>query len=86
MSSLNDDEDDIVDGNVEEQRFPNHPRKRSRPPSSLLLLVSLLNIVGVKINMMIMYFYKIGAFGNNLEECSIGWRELFGFFVPEIEN
>ena len=59
MSSLNDDEDDIVDANVEEQRFPNHPRKRSRPPSSLLLLVSLLNIVGVKINMMIMYFIKM---------------------------
>ena len=85
MSSLNDDEDDIVDGNVEEQRFPNHPRKRSRPPSSLLLLVSLLNIVGVKINMMIMYFKKL-VLMDNLEECSIGWRELFGFFVPEIEN
>ena len=84
MSSLNDDEDDIVDGNVEEQRFPNHPRKRSRPPSSLLLLVSLLNIVGVKINMMIMYFILVLM--DNLEECSIGWRELFGFFVPEIEN
>ena len=85
MSSLNDDEDDIVDGNVEEQRFPNHPRKRSRPPSSLLLLVSLLNIVGVKINMMIMYFIKL-VLMDNLEERSIGWRELFGFFVPEIEN